>query len=158
MIVAGALGNGLPKRDLLVSRQHRMMVSSKIAERMTGSSEVLIPAIKLVALPGVYIDETVTEVEYFHVLFDQHEIIFAEGTKTESLFAGKFAIKALGREALEEILAVFPNFEEISGDFIPARMIPEGKIQEELIQNIVKNKAITYWLRQRIQSLHRQLS
>lgn len=67
-ITAGSLGHGLPERDLLVSRQHRMLISSKIAKRMFGSAEVLVPAIKLTALPGIYVDETVTEVEYFHIL------------------------------------------------------------------------------------------
>ncbi|MEM7189544.1 MAG: Hint domain-containing protein, partial [Pseudomonadota bacterium] len=36
-IAAGALGQDLPRRDLLVSRQHRMLVSSRIAERMFGT-------------------------------------------------------------------------------------------------------------------------
>ena len=53
-ILAGALGNDLPARDLLVSRQHRMLVSSKISERMFGQNEVLIPAIRLTELPGVF--------------------------------------------------------------------------------------------------------
>ncbi len=42
-IAAGALGHGLPRRDLFVSQQHRMLVRSRIAERMTGRSEILIP-------------------------------------------------------------------------------------------------------------------
>src|SRR5690606_32364085 len=39
-IAAGALGNGLPERDLTVSRQHRVLVRSKIAQRMFGAEEV----------------------------------------------------------------------------------------------------------------------
>ena len=49
----GALGNGLPRRDLLVSRQHRMLVRSSIAGRMFGDKEVLVAAHHLTALPGV---------------------------------------------------------------------------------------------------------
>ena len=33
-ITAGAIGSGLPKRDLIVSRQHRMVVRSSIVQRM----------------------------------------------------------------------------------------------------------------------------
>ena len=45
-ILAGALGHGMPQRDLLVSRQHRMLVSSAICERMFGLEQVLVSAIK----------------------------------------------------------------------------------------------------------------
>ncbi|MEL7430855.1 MAG: Hint domain-containing protein, partial [Pseudomonadota bacterium] len=55
-IVQGALGGGLPSRDMLVSRQHRMLIESKIAERMFGEPEVLVSAIRLTALPGIFID------------------------------------------------------------------------------------------------------
>lgn len=52
-ICAGALGNNLPQRDLLVSRQHRMLVSSPIVQRMFDKSSVLIAANKLTALAGI---------------------------------------------------------------------------------------------------------
>ncbi|MDG1339312.1 MAG: Hint domain-containing protein [Paracoccaceae bacterium] len=45
-IMAGALGHVMPQRDLLVSRQHRMLVSSAICERMFGLEQVLVSAIK----------------------------------------------------------------------------------------------------------------
>jgi len=45
----GALGAGLPDKDLLLSQQHRLLVRSRVAERMFGTSEVLIPPPDLVA-------------------------------------------------------------------------------------------------------------
>ncbi len=69
-ISVGALGSGLPTRDFLVSRQLRMLVSSKVAERMFGERNVLVPAIRLTDLPGIYIDEAIESVTYFHLLFD----------------------------------------------------------------------------------------
>lgn len=139
-IMAGALGHGLPQRDLLVSRQHRMLVSSKIAERMFGSSEVLIPAIKLTELPGIYVDESVKDVEYFHLLFDQHEVILAEGAPTESLYTGPEALKALSQEAREEILMIFPEIADLDYKPEPARVIPCGKMQKQLVARHLKNK------------------
>lgn len=137
-ILAGALGEGLPHRDLLVSRQHRMLVQSRIAERMFGTTEVLIPAIKLTSLPGIYIDEAVQSVEYFHLLFDRHHVIFAEDAPTESLFTGVEALKSLGSEARQEIFEIFPELIENHGEN-PARFIPCGRQQSHLIQRHLKN-------------------
>lgn len=139
-IMAGALGNGLPMRDLLVSRQHRMLVCSKIVERMFGCDEVLIPAIKLVALPGVFVDETVEQVEYFHLLFTRHEVIFAEGAPTESLFTGPEALKSVSAAAREEILMLFPEITKLDYAPTPARPIPTGKHQKQLVERHRKNE------------------
>ncbi|MEM7319143.1 MAG: Hint domain-containing protein, partial [Pseudomonadota bacterium] len=138
-IVAGALGGGLPDRDLLVSRQHRMLVQSRIAERMFGVPEVLIPAIKLIRMPGIFIDQSVTSVEYFHILLDRHEVVFAEGAPTESLFAGPEALKSIGAEERAEVLAIFP---ELTGMVVtprPARYIPPNILQRRLINRHHKN-------------------
>ncbi len=133
-IQTGALGNGLPHRDLLVSRQHRMLVSSKIAERMFGAREVLIAAIRLTELPGIFVDESVRSVGYFHLLFEQHEVIFAEGAPTESFFTGKEALKALPRAARDELFAIFPEIEARDYTPLPARPIPTGRFQKNLVR------------------------
>ncbi|WP_170332633.1 Hint domain-containing protein [Ruegeria arenilitoris] len=138
-ILAGALGNGLPSRDLLVSRQHRMLVQSKIAERMFGTPEVLVPAIKLIVLPGIFVDETVKEVEYFHLLFDCHQVIFAENAPTESLFTGIEALKSLGADARREIFEIFPELIEMRLIPRPARLIPRGRQQAHLLERHRKN-------------------
>ena len=139
-ITAGSLGNNLPKSDLFVSRQHRMMVSSKASERMFGESDVLISAIKLVDLPGIFIDDKVEYIEYFHLVFDQHEIIFAEGAPTESFFIGPEALKTLSSDAREEMLNVFPEIEEL--DYTPrsACFIPPLKHQKKLVSRHIKNE------------------
>lgn len=141
-ISAGALGNGLPKRNLVVSRQHRMLVSSKIAMRMFGVRDVLIPAIKLTDLPGIYVDEEIHEVEYFHLLFDQHEVIFAEGAPTESLYTGPQALKSLSPQAREEILTLFPELAD--RDYTPelSGFLPAGPKQKELVARHKKNSKI----------------
>lgn len=138
-ISSGSLGNGLPKRDLLVSRQHRMLIESKISERMFQHPEVLISAIKLISIPGVFIDKYVTEVEYFHMLFDKHRIIFAEGSPTESMYTGAEALKSLSEESREEILTIFPAVAELDYVPTPARFIPNGKQQKKLAARHLRN-------------------
>jgi len=137
-ITAGALGDGLPKRDLLVSRQHRMLVRSKISERMFGS-EVLIPAIKLTALPGIF-EEVVDTVTYHHVLFDSHQVILAEGAPTESLYTGSEALKMVSPAARTEILTLFPELQTESYAPPPAFPIPPGNVQRKLVARHAKNR------------------
>lgn len=138
-ITAGALGQGLPKRDLLVSRQHRMLVSSKIAMRLFGVEDVLVSAVSLTALPGIFVDEAVAEVTYVHLLFGRHEVIFAEGAPTESLFTGPQALKAVSSEAREEIFSIFPELAKLDYEPEPASPIPNGKLQKQLAERHAKN-------------------
>jgi hypothetical protein len=132
-ITAGALGNELPKRDLLVSRQHRILVSSKVAERMFGVRDVLIPAIKLTALNGIFIDNDVQDIEYFHMLLDEHDVILAEGTPSESLLTGVQGLGALTPAAKEEILTLFPHLAHDIEAPKTARLVPTLKQQKRLI-------------------------
>ncbi|MEX0318116.1 MAG: Hint domain-containing protein [Ruegeria sp.] len=138
-ITAGALGGGLPRRDLLVSRQHRLLVSSKIAAHMFGTRDVLVAAIKLSALPGIYVDEEVDEVEYFHLLFDRHEVIFAEDAPAESLYTGAEALKAVSPEARQEILTLLPELEDEAFAPAPAIPVPQGRRQKQLVTRHAKN-------------------
>ncbi|WP_232824983.1 Hint domain-containing protein [Primorskyibacter marinus] len=139
-ILAGALGDGFPTRDLVVSRQHRVLVQSKIAKRMFGAAEVLIPAIKLTELPGIFIDDAFDVVEYYHILLDTHEILHVEGTGAESLLTGPEALKSVGPDAREEILTILPQIADLK--YIPksARLIPSGPQQKKLIARHLKNK------------------
>lgn len=139
-IMAGALGNGLPRRDLLVSRQHRMLVSSKICARMFGTPDVLVAAVRLTELPGIFIEPVGKDVEYFHLLFDRHEVIFAEGAPTETFFTGPEALKSMSPEAREEIRAVLPEISDVDYSPESARHIPLGKLQHSLVARHLKNK------------------
>jgi len=139
-IEAGALGDGVPEQDLLVSPQHRIFVRSIVAQRMFGETEVLIPAKKLLGLEGISVDQDATSVTYTHFLFAKHEIVFANGAPTESLFTGQEALKSVGPAARREITALFPEI--VSADFSPspARFIPEkGHAMLSLAGRIKKN-------------------
>lgn len=133
-IAMGALGDGIPRRDLLVSRQHRMLVSSRIAQRMFGAAEVLIPAIRLVGLPGITLDRSARPVTYIHLLFDQHEVIFAEGAPTESLLLGPEARATIPAPALDEIFAIFPDLRDHDQPPSPALQVPANHLQKRLIE------------------------
>lgn len=139
-ITAGALGGMLPECDILVSRQHRMLVSSKIAHSIFGTRDVLIPSIKLTALPGIYIDNTIDNVEYYHVLLDKHEVIYAEGAPTESLYTGPVALMSLSSEAKKEIMTIFPELLDKQHAPEHAALVPSDVDQKELVARHLKNK------------------
>jgi Hint domain len=139
-IKAGALGAGCPATDLLVSQQHRMLVRSRIAERMFEEAEVLVAAKHLVGLPGIMVACDVDEVTYLHFLCDRHEVVFANGAPTESLYAGPMAMKALGDEAVAEILGLFPDLGQM-GSFAltPARVLVKGREGRTMAERHAKN-------------------
>lgn len=108
-IAAGALGYGLPATDLIVSPQHRVLVRSKVAMRMFGAAELLVAAKHLTEVEGVAQFHPDGGIQYHHILFDRHEIIFANGAETESLLPGPEALKSLGAAARDELFAIFPE-------------------------------------------------
>lgn len=139
-IQAGALGVGCPEADLLVSQQHRMLVRSRIAERMFEEKEVLVAAKHLIGMPGIALADDVTEVTYLHFLCDRHEVVFANGAPTESLYAGPVAMKALGNEAVAEILGLFPELGQMgSFGLTPARVIVRGRDGRNMAERHGKN-------------------
>ena len=107
-IARGALGAGLPVRDIMVSPQHRMLVTGPRAELLFGENEVLVAAKHLVGLPGI--EQRVSRgVSYLHILFDQHEIVRADGAWSESFQPGDLTMEALQGEQRAEITALFPE-------------------------------------------------
>ncbi len=136
-ITAGALGQGLPKRDLLVSPQHRMLVRSRIAQRMSRGGEVLVAAKKLLDLPGVLVADEFQEISYYHILCDDHQILFAEGAEAESFYLGAMALQALDEEALEEVKDLLPEL--LEQDLVPARPIASGAQANRLVARHRKN-------------------
>ena len=83
LIRAGTLNN---TRDLVVSPDHRLFIYQRRDTLGTGRAEVLVKARHLVngddvrRLEGGFVD-------YFQLLFDDHQIIYAEGIAAESLLA-----------------------------------------------------------------------
>lgn len=130
-IKAGALGQGLPERDLVVSQQQRLLVSSKRVAHMFDTREVLIPAHKLLDVDGVGLAQDGGQVTYVHLLLDQHEVIFAEGAATESMLTGPATRLAIGAKAMGEIAELCPDL--LNAAAKPARLIPTGKQVQSLI-------------------------
>lgn len=104
------------ERDLLVSPQHRVLFQGYRAELLFGESEILASAKHLV--DGMDVTRnTGSYVTYIHMLFDQHEIIYAEGAATESFHPGDIGFDAVGEEARQELFAIFPELRSDLGSY-----------------------------------------
>jgi hypothetical protein len=93
---------------LIVSPQHRVLFQGYRAELLFGESEVLVSAKHLVDGLDVTQDEA-EMVTYVHMLFDQHEVIYAEGAATESFHPGDIGFSAVGEQDRKELFAIFPE-------------------------------------------------
>ena len=100
VITAGTLHNAC---DLVVSPDHRLFIYQRSDRLGAGRAELLVKARHLVngdtifVQPGGFVD-------YFQLLFDRHQIVFAEGIATETLLADQRTQAALPREVAAKIL------------------------------------------------------
>lgn len=136
----GALGEQMPSKDLLVSPQHRMLVRSKITQRMCGEAEALVAAKHLRKIDGIDMATDVSSVVYYHMMFDQHEIVIANGALTESLYTGAQALKAIDPAALEELFLLFPDLQENGHRPASARFLMKGRKGRQLVRRHMKNQ------------------
>lgn len=108
-IAAGAFGDGLPRRPLLVSPQHHILVDGWIAQLVTGKDGVLVPAQGLVDGKDIRRILPREGVEYFHILLPRHEVILTEGLPTESFYPGAYALAGLTMAARTSLFQAVPG-------------------------------------------------
>ena len=127
-IFAGSLGQDIPNTDLVVSRQHRVMIEGPMIELWFTTPQVLVPAISLVDAGLAEIDMTANTVTYHHILLDTHEVLRANDAPAESLMLGDGAMDAIGAAQMQEIKYLFPEiFEDERGASTACRMVLAGK-------------------------------
>jgi hypothetical protein len=107
-ISAGSLGNGLPLADMTVSPNHRVFMLSAENRVLFDEAEVLIPARKLVGLPGITQDMP-KSVSYIHLMCEEHELILSDGFWTESFQPTTEALVAIDGEQRDELFTIFPE-------------------------------------------------
>ena len=91
------------------------MLTSVWAELMFGENEVLVHAKELVNDGSVRIIEDGRRITYVHLLFDQHEIVTTSGLDSESYHPGRQTISGFDADTRDEILALMPNSDAMTG-------------------------------------------
>ena len=108
-ITAGTLNND---HDLIVSPDHRLFIYQRSDEVGAGRSEILVKARHLVN------GETVTVmdggfVDYFQLLFDSHQIIYAEGIAAETMLIDTRTKSVLPEELSAAMGEVIPGHSDL---------------------------------------------
>lgn len=126
-VAQDTFGPGLPTSDLVLSPNHRVMLSDWRVEMLFGDRDVLAAVRMLEDSPGIGSADASHGVAYNHLMFDRHEIVIANGMPCESLYPGPVALEALDDGALAEIRAIFPEAMDETVDVgPPARRILRG--------------------------------
>lgn len=99
-------------RDLVVSPQHRILIADWRSEYLYGHAETLVPAISLVNGRTVKRVRR-KKIEYFHLMFATHEIVFSNGAQTESYFPGH-ALSHSDFATEAELMALFPDLASVA--------------------------------------------
>lgn len=117
LIRRGVLG---ATRDLLVSRQHGILVGRGHLARAAHLAK---------STPGIRIASGKRQVTYIHLMFEAHQIVFAEGSPSESFYPGPMALGMLNGASRANLTALFPALDSatdcadlLSGYGEPARV------------------------------------
>lgn len=96
----GCLGAGLPRRDLVTSPQHRIMIQTP--------QEVFCPALAFTCLIGARQMKGKREVTYHALMLSRHHVIYAEGAPVESFYLGSVSKAILSPTERRAIAALAP--------------------------------------------------
>jgi hypothetical protein len=106
-----AFGLGRPDRDVVLSPNHRILIDGWRAQLHFGEAEILVPAKSLVDNKSIFQDTDFSDVSYYHLLLENHEIVLTHGLLSESLFLGDQTMIALGAISKLELRASFSQVE-----------------------------------------------
>ena len=104
-----AFGN---QRKMLVSPQHGLVWGAADGQLIRAKH-----AAEHLGSDIARIDRNCMAVTYIHMMFDQHQLVYAEGAPTEAFYPGPMALKSLDADTMSDLMSVFPSM---------ARLIFEG--------------------------------
>lgn len=135
LIQKGALGHGLPHRDMKVSPNHRMLVAGDQTALYFQEREVLAAAKHLINHRGIHALHP-TGATYIHFMFDAHQVVLSDGTWSESFQPSDYTLRGIGNAQRNEIFRLFPDLAVRSGreSYLSARRILSRREARQLAE------------------------
>jgi len=126
-IKADALGELRPLQDLVVSPRFRLLSNHPSCIALFGSPETLAPAVDLLDGDTILRVRPSADLSFYNLMFDQHQIITANGLETESYHPGNYGVAAMSLEMQMQIRQIFPHLDgDLNGFGKTARPILKG--------------------------------
>lgn len=113
-VKAGSLGNNLPERDMLLSQEHRILITGAAPQQHFEEDEVLVAAKHLVGRAGIGIKDAM-RMTYVHFMFDHHEVVLSDGAWTESFQPADTSLGTLGDDLRAELFSIYPDLTTVAG-------------------------------------------
>ncbi len=110
-IRSGALGDGRPDGDLVVSPDHRLLISGARARALFNEAEVLVAARDLIDDRLIVSETALREVTYVHLLTERHQIVRANGMEAESFHPANADLDLIDPEERAALLRIVPGLE-----------------------------------------------
>ena len=107
-IPAGAMGAGLPVRDLYLSPNHRVMLSHPSCALYFQSDDVLAPTKALRGTRGIGAAPVALPIRYHHILLGAHHIVRAEGLPCETFLPERLGVEGFPKTARAEMARALP--------------------------------------------------
>ncbi|MFN3646214.1 MAG: Hint domain-containing protein [Gemmobacter sp.] len=114
LVRKGALGNGLPERDMMVSPNHRLLVANDRTALYFDEHEVLVAAKHLLAGEAIRAIHS-SGTSYIHFMCDRHEVVLSNGAWTETFQPGDQTLKGMGNAQRSELFEIFPELKTPAG-------------------------------------------
>lgn len=130
-IPAHAIRRGMPDRDLDLSPQHRIVIDGAACELMFGQPRVLVVAKHLVGTLAQVVEDD-AGVTYFHLLFEEHEILLSNALPSESFQPARRMVEQMAGGAQTALMATLDALGAEAmltrPDALPTLRSPEARV------------------------------
>ena len=108
-IMANFFGARQPAPDLIVSPDHRILLSGGSAQALFNTPEVLVCARDLINDQTVRVEHNARDLCYIHLMLKEHQVIWANGVECDSFHPANATLEHLEDKQRYELNQFFPT-------------------------------------------------